>query len=76
MNTWMRRLLDTAALLLMGLGTLWGFGLLGNPVEQTAGGAFSADATLLASFEPATATRSILDFHGLMREMAAWATTQ
>jgi|JI10StandDraft_1071094.scaffolds.fasta_scaffold141886_3 hypothetical protein len=35
-----------------------------------------ADATLLASFEPATATRSILDFHGLMREMAAWATTR
>ena len=60
MNTWMRRLLDTAALLLMGLGTLWGFGLLGNPVEQTAGGAFSADATLLAPATPAFSIWSVI----------------
>lgn len=51
-----RRLLDTAALTLMLVGTLWGFGLLGNPVEDTAGGALAADATLLA---PATAAFSI-----------------
>jgi len=60
MNTWMRRLLDTAALLLMGLGTLWGFGLLGNPVEQTAGGALSADATLLAPATPAFSIWSVI----------------
>jgi hypothetical protein len=53
MNILSRRLLDTAALLLMAVGTLWGFGLLGNRVEDTAGGALSADATLLAPATPA-----------------------
>ena len=56
MTTVTRRLLDSAALLLMVLGTLWGFGLLGSPVEDTAGGALAADATLLA---PATGAFSI-----------------
>ncbi|QQR75657.1 MAG: alkaline phosphatase family protein [Holophagales bacterium] len=32
-----------------------------------------SDATLLASFTPSTPIRSIVDFHGLMREMAEWA---
>ena len=56
MNTLTRRLLDTAALAAMVVGTLWGFGLLGSPVEDTAGGALAADATLLA---PATGAFSI-----------------
>ena len=60
MTILMRRLLDTAALLLMGLGTLWGFGLLGNPVERTAGGALSADATLLAPATPAFSIWSVI----------------
>lgn len=34
-----------------------------------------ADAALLASFAPQTELRSILDFHGLMREMAGWSMT-
>ncbi|WP_040437388.1 tryptophan-rich sensory protein [Aestuariimicrobium kwangyangense] len=55
MNT-TRRLVDTAALLLMMVGTLWGFGLLGSPVNQTNGGALSAEATLLA---PSTTAFSI-----------------
>lgn len=53
MNIFARRLLDTAALLVMAVGTLWGFGLLGNRVEETAGGALSAEATLLAPATPA-----------------------
>lgn len=60
MTILMRRLLDTAALLLMGLGTLWGLGLLGNPVERTAGGALSADATLLAPATPAFSIWSVI----------------
>ena len=55
-----RRLLDTAGLLLMGLGTLWGFGLLGAPVEETSGGALSADATLLAPASPAFSIWSVI----------------
>lgn len=56
MTNLVRRLLDTAALAAMVVGTLWGFGLLGSPVEDTSGGALAADATLLA---PATTAFSI-----------------
>ena len=55
-----RRLLDTAALLMMGLGTLWGFGLLGNRVQESSGGALSADATLLAPAGPAFSIWSVI----------------
>ncbi|MGJ6979162.1 hypothetical protein ACSDQ9_01340 [Aestuariimicrobium soli] len=48
-----RRIADTAALAIMLVGTLWGLGWVGSPVEDTAGGALAADATLLAPGSPA-----------------------
>ncbi|MGJ6980407.1 hypothetical protein ACSDQ9_07735 [Aestuariimicrobium soli] len=55
-----RRLLDTLGLIAMAIGTLWGFGLLGSPVEQTAGGSLSADATLIAPGSPAFSIWSVI----------------
>ncbi len=43
-----RQWLVTAGAVLMVFGTLYGFGLIGTPVEQSAGGSLSAEATLLA----------------------------
>ena len=43
-----RQVLVTGSAGLMIVGTLYGFGLLGAPVEATSSGAFSAEATLLA----------------------------
>lgn len=43
-----RQWLVTAGAVLMVFGTLCGFGLIGTPVEQSAGGSLSAEATLLA----------------------------
>lgn len=55
-----RRLIDTAALLVMMLATLWGFGILGSPVNQTNSGALSADATLLAPYTTAFSIWSLI----------------
>ncbi|MCC6497616.1 MAG: tryptophan-rich sensory protein [Propionibacteriaceae bacterium] len=43
-----RQWLVTAGAVFMVFGTLYGFGLIGTPVEQSAGGSLSAEATLLA----------------------------
>lgn len=51
-----RQLLVTAGAVVMIAGTLFGFGLIGTRVEETAGGSFAADATLLS---PATRAFSI-----------------
>ncbi|HSK32564.1 MAG TPA: TspO/MBR family protein [Propionicimonas sp.] len=43
-----RQWLVTAGAVFMVFGTLYGFGLIGTPVEQSSGGSLSAEATLLA----------------------------
>lgn len=43
-----RQWLVTAGAIFMIFGTLYGFGLIGTPVEQSSGGNLSAEATLLA----------------------------
>lgn len=48
MSDRMRQWLVTAGALFMIFGTLYGFGLIGTPVEQSSGGSLSAEATLLA----------------------------
>lgn len=55
-----RRLGVTAAALFCGLGTLFGFGVIGTRVEETSGGALAADATLLAPGGPAFSIWSLL----------------
>ncbi len=52
----LRPIVVTLSAVFMGLGTLAGFGVIGTRVEDSAGGAFSADATLLT---PATQAFSI-----------------
>ena len=51
-----RPLVVTGAAVVMVIGTLAGFGLLGTRVEESSGGAFAADATLLT---PATRAFSL-----------------
>ena len=48
MSDRMRQWLVTAGAIFMIFGTLYGFGLIGTPVEQSSGGSLSAEATLLA----------------------------
>ena len=48
MSDRMRQWLVTAGAIFMIFGTLYGFGLIGSPVEQSSGGSLSAEATLLA----------------------------
>lgn len=48
MSDRVRRWLVTGGAIFMIFGTLFGFGLIGTPVEQTPGGSLSAEATLLA----------------------------
>ena len=48
MSDRIRQALVTAGAVFMIFGTLYGFGLIGTPVEQSAGGSLSAEATLLA----------------------------
>ncbi|MGV8909742.1 MAG: TspO/MBR family protein [Propionicimonas sp.] len=48
MSDRMRQWLVTAGAVFMIFGTLYGFGLIGTPVEQSSGGSLSAEATLLA----------------------------
>lgn len=51
-----RQVVVTASAVFMVIGTLYGIGLIGTPVEQSAGGSLSATATLLA---PAVSAFSI-----------------
>ena len=44
----------------MVLGTLAGFGLLGTRVEESSGGAFAADATLVTPAGPAFSLWSLI----------------
>ena len=48
MSDRMRQWLVTAGAIFMIFGTLYGFGLIGTPVEQSSSGSLSAEATLLA----------------------------
>lgn len=55
-----RRILVTVAGVFCVLGTLVGFGVVGKPIQQTAGGALSSDATLMAPAGPAFAIWSLI----------------
>lgn len=57
--TW-RAGLVTACAVVMVLGTLAGFGLLGTRVEESSGGAFAADATLVTPAGPAFSLWSLI----------------
>ena len=48
MSDRMRQWLVTTGAIFMIFGTLYGFGLMGTPVEQSSGGSLSVEATLLA----------------------------
>ena len=48
MSDRVRQWLVTGGAVFMIFGTLYGFGLIGTPVEQSSGGSLSAEATLLA----------------------------
>lgn len=55
-----RRWLVLLGALLMLLGTLYGFGLIGTPVEDSIGGSLAADATLVAPATPAFQIWSVI----------------
>ena len=55
-----RPLAVTVAAVVMVIGTLAGFGLLGTRVEESSGGAFAADATLLTPATPAFSIWSLI----------------
>ncbi len=50
----------TASAVVMVVGTLAGFGLLGTRVEESSGGAFAADATLVTPATPAFSVWSLI----------------
>ncbi len=56
----LRQVWVSASAALCVYGTLLGFGVIGTPVEQSAGGALSADATLLAPGGPAFSIWSVI----------------
>ncbi|MCA0251448.1 MAG: tryptophan-rich sensory protein [Actinobacteria bacterium] len=55
-----RPLAVTVSAVVMVIGTLAGFGLLGTRVEESSGGAFAADATLLTPATPAFSVWSLI----------------
>lgn len=55
-----RRLTVTLAAIACALGTAMGFGLIGTRVEESAGGALAADATLIAPAGPAFSIWSVI----------------
>jgi hypothetical protein len=65
MSDRMRQWLVTAGAIFMIFGTLYGFGLIGTPVEQSSGGSLSAEATLLAPAVRAFSIWSVI-YIGLM----------
>lgn len=68
-NTQQRTLLQaitvTVSAVVMIIGTLMGFGVIGTPVEDSAGGVFAADATLVTPDNPAFSIWSLI-YIGLM----------
>lgn len=56
----LRQLFVTASMAFAILGTLYGFGVIGTRVEESSGGALSADATLLAPGSPAFSIWSVI----------------
>lgn len=56
----LRQVWVSASAVLCVYGTLLGFGVIGTPVEESAGGALSADATLLAPGGPAFSIWSVI----------------
>lgn len=60
-----RQWLVTAGAAVMLFGTLYGFGVIGTPVEQSANSAFAADATLLAPAARAFSIWSVI-YTGLL----------
>ena len=59
-NTLLRPVLVTVSAVIMAVGTLAGFGLLGTRVEDSSGGVFSADATLVTPAGPAFSIWSLI----------------
>lgn len=59
-NRLLQPIVVTLSALIMGIGTLAGFGLIGTRVEDSAGGAFAADATLLTPATPAFSIWSLI----------------
>lgn len=55
-----RQVTVTVAAIACALGTLFGFGLIGTRVEESAGGALAADATLIAPAGPAFSIWSVI----------------
>ncbi|MBA3019549.1 hypothetical protein [Propionicimonas sp.] len=55
-----RRWLVVGSAVVMLIGTLYGFGLLGTPVESSIGGSLAANATLLAPATPAFSIWSLI----------------
>ncbi len=58
-KTWQAGLVSACAVVMV-LGTLAGFGLLGTRVEESSGGAFAADATLVTPASPAFSIWSLI----------------
>ncbi len=58
-KTWRAGLVSVSAVV-MALGTLMGFGLIGTRVEESSGGAFAADATLVTPASPAFSLWSLI----------------
>ena len=59
-NKLIQPIVVTLSALVMVVGTLAGFGLIGTPVEDSAGGAFAADATLITPDSPAFSIWSLV----------------
>ena len=60
MNDRIRQVVVTAAAVFMVVGTLYGTGVIGTRVEDSAGGSFSATATLVAPAVPAFSIWSVI----------------
>lgn len=59
-NKLIQPIVVTLSAIVMGIGTLAGFGLIGTRVEDSAGGVFAADATLITPDTPAFSIWSLI----------------
>lgn len=59
-NKLIQPIVVTLSAIVMGIGTLAGFGLIGTRVEDSAGGVFAADATLITPDTPAFTIWSLI----------------
>ncbi|MFZ1381304.1 MAG: hypothetical protein WAS54_00775 [Scrofimicrobium sp.] len=59
-NTLIQPIVVTLSAIVMSIGTLAGFGLIGTRVENSAGGVFAADATLITPDTPAFSIWSLI----------------